>query len=107
MAYVSDAAVYHYHNETWRQVWRRFEREAIALQKIMPQVHINIWDTFRYIVISVRKDWKYARKKGKSTPTLFFDIVHYRWNQYWGTWKGSHEHRKLSHADKEKYFFPH
>lgn len=33
IGYVADAAVYHIHNERWRQVRLRFEREAIALQR--------------------------------------------------------------------------
>lgn len=105
LAYVAEAGVYHYHHETWPQVRRRFEREAIALQKIMPQVHVGFIDTLRYIATSVWKDWQCARRspyvKGK-----LGDILRYRWNQYLGSWKGNHQHRKLSHAEKEKYFFP-
>lgn len=106
LAYVADAAVYHYHNENWAQVRRRFEREAIALQKIMPQLHVGMFDTARYIVNSVLKDWCAAKKQSVHQPSLK-NIVFYRWNQYIGSWKGNHQHRKLSHAEKEKYFFPH
>jgi len=105
VAYVAEAGVFHHHNETWSQVRRRFEREAIALQKIMPQVHVNLFDTLRYVASSIWKDWHCARKE--KAQIKFGNIVHYRWNQYWGAWKGNHEHRKLSHAEKEKYFFPH
>jgi len=106
VAYVADAAVYHYHDETWAQVRRRFEREAIALQKIMPQLHVSIIDTARYIFSSVVKDWRAAQCQKTHKPT-FKSIFLYRWNQYIGSWKGNHEHRKLSHAEKEKYFYPH
>ncbi|CAK0779587.1 rhamnosyltransferase [Gammaproteobacteria bacterium] len=106
IAYVADAAVCHYHNETWRQVRRRFEREAIALQKIMPQIHVTLVDTLRYILTSVWKDWVCARRGGRGQAKLS-SILRYRWNQYLGSYKGNHEHRKLSHADREKYFFPH
>lgn len=106
VAYVADAPVFHYHNESWAQVRRRFEREAIALQKIMPQVHVNLLDTLRYIATSVRKDWACGRRERPEAVRLG-DIVRYRWNQYIGSWKGNHQHRKLSHAEKEKYFFPH
>lgn len=104
LAYVAEAGVYHHHSETWAQVRRRFEREAIALQKIMPQVHVSLFDTVRYILSSISKDWRCAGKDGVRIP--FGNIARYRWNQYWGAWKGNHEHRKLSHAEKEKYFFP-
>lgn len=105
-AYVAEASVVHHHSESWPQVRRRFEREAIALQRIMPQVHVNLFDVLRYIVTSVCKDLQSARREGASQSSLV-DIVGYRWNQYLGSWKGNHQHRRLSHAEKEKYFFPH
>ncbi|MDH7944939.1 MBL fold metallo-hydrolase [Pseudohongiella sp. SYSU M77423] len=104
VAYVGDASVYHYHSESWSQIRRRFEREAIALQQIMPQVHVSVLDTLRYFVVSVFKDF-YSRTH-KEKKARLKDIVLYRWNQYWGTFKGNHKHRKLSIEDKEKYFFP-
>lgn len=106
LAYVADASVFHYHNEGWRQVRRRFEREAIALQKIMPQVHIGPLDTLRYIIASVRKDWVCAWR-ANTWRAKALEIVLYRTNQYLGSYKGNHEHRKLSRAEKEKYFYPH
>lgn len=106
VAYVAEAAVFHYHNESWPHVRRRFEREAIALQKIMPQVHVGIIDTLRYVATSIWKDWRCASKEKTGSVSLS-NIARYRWNQYLGSWKGNHQHRKLSHADKEKYFFPH
>ena len=106
VAYVAEAAVFHYHNESWPHVRRRFEREAIALQKIMPQVHVGIIDTLRYVATSIWKDWHCASKEKIGSVSLS-NIARYRWNQYVGSWKGNHQHRKLSHADKEKYFFPH
>src|SRR3546814_633784 len=36
IGYVAEACVYHHHAESWPQVQRRFEREALALQRIMP-----------------------------------------------------------------------
>lgn len=104
IAYIAEAGVFHHHNETWPQVRRRFEREALALQKIMPQFHVNFLDAGRYIVSSIWHDWHLARKTGLK-PDLK-DIIHYRTNQFIGVLKGNHQHRKLSHAEKEKYFFP-
>lgn len=106
IAYVADACTYHYHQESWRQIERRFEREAIALQNIMPQVHLNRWDMARYIMTSIMKDSYHAYQDGVLT-SKFFEIAQYRFWQYWGAYKGNHEHRKLSHAQKEAYFYPH
>lgn len=104
VAYVAESCVFHRHNESWRQVERRFEREALALQKIMPHVQINLTDMLRYVVTSVWKDWKYALRANVWRAKAR-EIVLYRINQYYGSFKGNHEHRNLTHAEKEKYYF--
>ena len=71
----------------------------------MPQVHVSPLDTARYIATSVWRDWRAAARQ----KTLFRhvgNILRYRWNQYLGSYAGNHRHRKLSHAEKEQYFFP-
>lgn len=105
VGYVAEAAVYHYHHEHWAQVKRRFEREALALQKIMPQIHVSPLDTLRYIFSSIAHDWRHARREGQAWSRLV-EIVRYRFAQYLGSYRGNHEHRKLSKAQKEHYFFP-
>ena len=105
VGYVADAPVYHYHSESWPQVKRRFEREAIALQKIMPQVHVSLVDTLRYIMNSICRDISHAKREEQHVRLL--EIARYRFNQYWGSYAGNHQHRKLSRAEKDKYFFPH
>jgi hypothetical protein len=105
VAYVAQAPVYHHHHESWTQIRRRFEREAIALQRIMPHVHVSLFDTLRYVASSVYKDLVSAPSaEGKHSGAM--DIARYRWNQYLGTWAGNHQHRALSRQEKEKYFFP-
>lgn len=104
LAYVAEAGVYHHHAETWAQVHRRFEREAIALQKIMPQVHVSLWDTLRYITSSIQKDRWHARAQG--SKVALSEIIRYRWNQYFGALKGNQTHKKMSRAEKERYFYP-
>lgn len=105
VGYIAEAAVFHFHSESWPQVRRRFEREAIALRKIMPHLHVSVLDAARYIVTSVYKDYV-AAKSEKGMKRDFMDILLYRWNQYLGGWIGNQEHRKISFEDKEKYFYP-
>jgi glycosyltransferase involved in cell wall biosynthesis len=105
VAYVAEACVYHHHQESWAQVKRRFEREAIALQKIMPQIHVGLLDTARYIASSIVHDVRHARGTGGLKGRLE-EIVRYRVAQYAGSYKGNHEHRKLSRSDKDHYFYP-
>jgi glycosyltransferase involved in cell wall biosynthesis len=103
--YVVDATVRHHHHESWRQVAWRFEREALALQSIMPEIHVHWHDALRYFGIAAVRDWAKARAQGQLL-THGAAIVAYRACQYYGVWKGNHAHRRLSKAAKERYFYP-
>jgi GT2 family glycosyltransferase len=105
VVYVQDAAVLHHHQESWFQIQRRFEREAIALRKIMPQIHVRFIDVLHYFISSTIKDWRSAMASGEFIRHAV-SILRYRWHQYFGVYKGNNLHRRLSHEEKEKYFYP-
>lgn len=105
LGYVSTASVYHIHDEHWRQVRLRYEREAIALQKIMPEVHFSFFDLIRYYTSSVFSDMSAALSQ-KVLFRKLGEILLFRLMQFWGTFKGNHEHRKLSLNRKKNYFYP-
>jgi rhamnosyltransferase len=105
IAYVAEAPVFHHHQESWAQIRRRFEREALALRSIMPEVHLSRLDVLRCVTVSVWGDWKEAARNGV-TSTSKMDMLFYRWNQYRGSYKGNHEHRRLSQRAKERFFYP-
>ncbi len=105
LGYIADASVFHLHDENWRKVKNRFEREAIALQRIMPEVQITFSDFLRYFTSSVMLDYSKAIRE-----RIFFkkakEILMYRLAQYWGSYQGNHSHRKISKKVKEQYFYP-
>lgn len=105
IGYVASAGVYHLHSETWAQIGRRFEREAIALQYIMPEVHLSSIDVVRYFLRAVVRDLLQAQAQ-KTLLTNLRDIVTYRYLQFLGSYRGNHIHRQLSRANKEQYFYP-
>jgi glycosyltransferase involved in cell wall biosynthesis len=105
IGYVADAVVYHLHQEGWARIKNRFEREAIALQHIMPEVHLGFFDFIRYSISSVFYDAVSAFKMGKFLK-YFTEIAMYRIAQYWGSYRGNHFHRKMSRERKERYFYP-
>lgn len=105
VAYASKASVHHIHDESWLQVRTRYEREAYALQKIMPEVHFTARDFCRFFVSSLFSDSAAAIRQKvflKKFPQIFmFRLMH-----YWGTYIGNHEVRKLSSKMKYHYFYP-
>jgi rhamnosyltransferase len=105
IGYVAKACVFHHHDEDWATVRRRFEREAIALQRIMPEVHLSRLDMLRYIACSVWMDWRSALRHGQFIR-CWRQIIQYRVMQYLGSYLGNHEHRRLSQKQKDVFFYP-
>lgn len=105
VGYVAAAAVYHLHSESWAQVRRRFEREAIALQHIMPEVHLQRRDVLRYFTSAVMLDFGAAVQQ-HSWRRNVLAILAYRFQQFTGAYRGNHFHRRLSRSIKEAYFYP-
>jgi len=105
IGYVADATVFHHHEEAWSQIRRRFEREALALRSIMPEIHLSLLDVGRFVLASTLGDWRSARRNGVTT-TSRSDMLRYRWNQFVGSYKGNREHKALSRMAKERFFYP-
>ena len=105
VAYIAEAPVNHLHNESWPQVKRRFEREAIALQQIMPEVHVSFVDFLRYTAAAILLDFG-AALEARRLRKVAMDIMRYRTMQFWGSYRGSHITRQLSHKARENYFYP-
>ena len=105
ISYAPKAAVFHFHHESWRQVKLRYEREAIALQAIMPEVHVHWHDALRYLVAGVLGDWRQSAEQ-KEFLAKAGQIVAFRSCQYYGVWRGNHHHRRLSRQQKDRYFYP-
>jgi rhamnosyltransferase len=105
IAYIASAPVYHIHEETLINIRNRYERESFALQYIMPEVHLRFSDLIRYIVSAVMFDISVAIEE-KQLAKNITSILGFRVMQFWGSYRGNHEHRKLSNKMKERYFYP-
>jgi hypothetical protein len=71
----------------------------------MPEVHVHFFDFLRYFASGVMLDWGQAlsdREFSKRAGEIFM----FRLMQYWGTYRGANEHRRLSQRRKEAYFYP-
>ncbi len=105
IGYVSEAGVFHYHHEHWSQVQRRFEREAIALQRIRPDLMVRKRDLLRYLTQGVSADLLQAHKNRVSLH-CWPNIWRYRLAQYLGSYIGSRRNREISSSLRESYFYP-
>lgn len=105
IGYVANAMVFHIHDEGWKKIFRRYEREAIALQKIMPEIHISLIDLIKFIVVALLKDLRYAISN-KVFLREFYSILMYRLSQFIGSYKGNHITKQVSRRTKQEYFYP-
>jgi rhamnosyltransferase len=103
--YVAAAAVQHIHDESWGQIRRRYEREAIALRHIFPELHFHLFDAAKCFFAAVSGDLT-AKLRRSSGSSGISEIVFYRFNQFYGSWLGHRAHRELSEKEKYRYFFP-
>ena len=105
VSYVATSVVFHIHDESWGRVKTRYEREAVALQHILPEIHIRFLDFLRYVISAILLDFGAALQERKFSK-VFIEVIAFRLMQFWGAYCGNHEHRKLSKTMKEKYFYP-
>lgn len=105
VGYVADAAVTHIHEESLQQTHRRYFREALTMRDIMPEVQFTLADFLRCFVASVSQDLAEAGRTRVLRKEIR-GIFAYRFMQYWGTYRGHNEHRQLSRAQKEDYYYP-
>lgn len=105
VGYSSTAAVYHIHNETWAQVMNRYEREAYALQRIVPELHFTRSDFIRFYCSSLLADMSKALEY-KRFLSVFLSILKFRLYMYLGTYRGNRDQRQLSEKMKMTYFYP-
>lgn len=105
VAYCADSSVFHLHSESWRQIKLRYEREAIALREIMPEIHITFGDFARFFVSAVLLDCGVALQE-RVLHRVLKGIVVFRLMQFWGSYRGNHAHRVLSKQAKYRYFYP-
>lgn len=110
VGYVAEAPVFHLHEEKWSQVRTRYEREAVAMQQIIPELHVGFADFVRYAASGAALDWREAvasgRTKKRSEIKLAIEIALFRFNQYWGTYKGANDHRRILRERKDRYYYP-
>ena len=71
----------------------------------MPEVQVTFADFLRYYTSAVFLDVGIAVQERRVVQSLP-EIVAFRLMQFFGSYRGNQEQRKLSQEMKEKYFYP-
>jgi 2-desacetyl-2-hydroxyethyl bacteriochlorophyllide A dehydrogenase len=87
VVYEPEAPIYHIHNESWRQIQRRFYREALAAKWMGVKKRRHIPAEIVREASFLASDVLTAASQG-DLPTLFDEVVRFRWNKALGTVRG-------------------
>jgi rhamnosyltransferase len=105
IAYCADATIVHVHEETWKSIYNRYRREAIALRLIMIHEKFNFFNFIQLLTKNILNDCQQALHEG-----IFFkkclEIVLFRWMQFYGTYRGFKESYLLDNHIRERFYYP-
>lgn len=105
IAYAADAQIVHVHHETPRNIYNRYRREAIALKRLFPHEHFNLWDFLRLFTSNVLSDCVHALREGVLWSNLA-EILLFRFMHFWGTFRGFAQHGPITSDLKKKFYYP-
>lgn len=105
IAYVSDAPVSHIHEENLKQIKNRYYREALTLREVLPEIHMSFFDFLRFTLAGILNDVSAALEQKNLLKNLG-SIISFRTMQFWGSYKGQNENKKISREQKEAYYYP-
>jgi len=104
IAYVAEAEIIHVHNESPRGVYNRYRREAMALRKIYPEAHFNLYDFVRLTATNIFSDVWHAARDGvllKNIASIFW----FRFMQFHGTRMGHRETSLVTPQLRETFYY--
>jgi glycosyltransferase involved in cell wall biosynthesis len=103
--YVPEAEIVHVHHETWRGVFNRYRREAMAFKQIYPHETFHSWDFIRLFLSNSWADLRVAARLG-ALRQVSLGILAFRWMQFWGTYQGYRRSGPLTWQLKEAFYYP-
>lgn len=105
LAYTADAEVIHVHEESPRQVFQRYKREAVALAQIRPEENFSLVDLLRLYFSNVRRDLQHAVQERK-IARVFGEVFWFRWMQFWGTYIGFRHAGPVTDEVIQAFYYP-
>ncbi|MEJ2759318.1 MAG: glycosyltransferase family 2 protein [Anaerolineales bacterium] len=103
ISYVAEAEIIHLHDETPKQVYNRYRREAVAMKQILPVSRFTIWRFLRMTSSHIFSDILQARRE-QILRKHFASILWFRVMQYWGTYRGYHYSGKVNARLHQQFY---
>ena len=103
--YIHEASVIHIHHESWRQVYNRYLREAIALSVIDPSMRMSVFQFCWLFYKNAISDMRHAISAQKLS-NHFFEILIFRFLQFLASWRGLRSPAKLDRELTKRFYYP-
>lgn len=105
ITYVAEAAIVHVHEETWDRIRNRYRREAMALRQIEPSIRFGFRDFVALTTSNITSDLRAAARQRRLRHE-WTSIVLFRFNQFYGTWRGHVAPGAVDGALRERFYYP-
>jgi glycosyltransferase involved in cell wall biosynthesis len=105
ISYASEAEIIHIHDETPRQIYDRYKREAIAHKEIIPDQSFSITDFIGAFLQNTLSDYRTAVREGKLRGNIR-SIPAFRFLQFWGTYRGFKYDNRISDQLRKRFYYP-
>jgi glycosyltransferase involved in cell wall biosynthesis len=106
LSYVAEAEIIHVHDETPRQVFNRYRREAMAFKRIFPDESFFFWDFLRLVHTNTFSDLWHAVREG-ALLNNWRSIFWFRFFQFWGTYQGYRQaNQPLTAPLRQTFYYP-
>lgn len=105
ISYAADATIVHVHDETPREVYNRYRREAVAHKQIMEDQDFSLVDFVRLFGYNTISDYRAAVSEGEFLSNLLA-IPRFRLMQFWGTYRGFAQDAPVSERLWQRFYYP-
>lgn len=103
--YNHKASIIHIHDESWKQVYNRYLREAIALSVIDPSVRMSVFRFLWLFYQNAVSDMRHAISIRKLS-IHFFEILIFRFLQFLASWRGMKRPATLDDELIKRFYYP-
>ncbi len=105
IAYVAEAPVVHVHDESFKQVFNRYRREAIAHKEIYRDQEMGVTAAIRLTTINIFGDYREALNRRQFRENVI-DVPHFRTAQFLGSYRGFAQSGPVTDALKRRFYYP-
>lgn len=105
VSYASEAEIVHVHDETAREIFNRYRREAYAHKQIMLNQSFSLLDFMRLSTKNILSDYRAALDEGILLENVL-EIPKFRVLQFGGTYRGFAKEGPISDRLWQRFYYP-